>query len=79
MGYSAVMMYLEREEPPCKKTAISKSDIEPTALNLYFPTVAESDQSSYFMYPPRAIHLWPVAMAPSLTRSPLQNRCYPSV
>lgn len=36
----------------CKKIAISKPDIEPTALNLYFSTVAESDQSNNFMHPP---------------------------
>lgn len=62
----------------CKKTAISKSDIVPTALNLYFSTVADSDQSSNFMYPPCAICLWPVAMAPNLTPPQLQNHCYPS-
>lgn len=63
----------------CKKTAICKWDIEPTVLTLYFPTVAESDQSSHFVYPHCAIRSWPVvAMVPGLTRSQLQNRCYPS-
>lgn len=62
----------------CKKTAISKFDIEPTVLNLCFSTVAQSDQSSNFTYPPCAICMWPVAMAPSLTPSLLQNHCYPS-
>lgn len=43
------------ERASCEITAICKWDVEPTLLTPYFPTVAESDQSSYFMYPHRAL------------------------